>query len=254
MLGVSPLMPNHTLLITGGATGIGFALAERFLAAGHAVAICGRREDKLAAAKAKHPSLVTFRCDVASPEDRVRLRDEALAALPGLDLLVNNAGIQRRDRFRGETPSWEDRRSEIAINFDAPVHLTDLFLPHLLARPSATIVNVTSGLAFVPAPFAAVYGATKAALHSFTMALRHHLSATAVRVVEIVPPAVNTDLGGAGLHGAGVPLGEFADAVMPRFEAGELEIGYQFAETARKASREESDAAFARLCKMVPIA
>ncbi len=246
-------MVEHTLLVTGGATGIGLAFAERFLAAGHTVAICGRREDKLAAAKAKHPALVTFRADVASAADRVRLRDEALAALPELDTLVNNAGVQRRDRFRGATPSWDEREGEIATNFDAPVHLADLFLPHLLGRPSATLVNVTSGLAFVPAPFAPVYGATKAALHSFTMALRHHLANTAVRVVEIVPPMVNTDLGGVGLHDAGVPLAEFADAVMARYEAGELEIGYQFAETARKASREESDAAFARFCKMMPV-
>ncbi len=198
-------MHQHTILITGGATGIGFALAERFLAAGHRVAICGRRDAKLGEAKAKRPDLVTFRCDVASCDDRVRLRDRVIAELPALDMLINNAGVQRRDRVRGETPSWEERQSEIAINFEAPVHLVDLFLPHLLARPSAAIVNVTSGLAFVPAPFAPVYGATKAALHSFTMALRHHLSATSVRVVEIVPPAVNTELGGAGLHNTGVP-------------------------------------------------
>jgi uncharacterized oxidoreductase len=246
-------MDQCTILVTGGATGIGLALAERFLADGHTVAVCGRRRDKLAEAQAKHPSLVTFACDVGSADDRARLRDWALSTLPALDVLVNNAGVQRRDRFVGEVPSWPARQAEIAVNLEAPIHLADLFLPHLLSRPAATIVNVTSGLAFVPSPFAAVYGATKAALHSYTMSLRHHLSASNVRVVEIVPPMVQTDLGGAGLHHAGVPLDEFADAVMARYRAGELEIGYQFAEAARSGSRADSDAAFARFCKMVPV-
>jgi uncharacterized oxidoreductase len=246
-------MDKSTILITGGATGIGLAFATRFLADGHTVAICGRREDKLAEAKAKHPGLLTFRADVGSAEDRVRLRDEVLAALPGLDVLVNNAGVQRRDRVLGDAPTFRDRQSEIAINFEAPIHLADLFLPHLVARPAATIVNVSSGLAFVPSPFAAVYGATKAALHSWTMSLRHLLSATKVRVVEIIPPAVNTDLGGVGLHHTGVPLDEFADAVMARYRAGELEIGYQFAEAARLGSRADHDAAFARMCQMVKV-
>lgn len=246
-------MEKSTILVTGGATGIGLALAERLLADGHTVAVCGRRADKLAAAQAKHPAFVTFQCDVASADDRVRLRDWALSTLPSLDVLVNNAGVQRRDRLVGDVPSWAERQGEIATNLEAPIHLADLFLPHLVTRPAATIVNVTSGLAFVPSPFAAVYGATKAALHSYTMSLRHHLSATRVRVVEIVPPMVQTDLGGAGLHNAGVPLDEFADAVMARWRAGETEIGYQFAEAARNGSRADSDAAFARFCNMVPV-
>jgi uncharacterized oxidoreductase len=183
----------------------------------------------------------------------VRLRDWALAELPNLTILMNNAGIQRRDRWRSDTPTWAERQSEIAINFEAPVHLADLFLPHLLAQPAATLINVSSGLAFVPGPFAAVYSATKAALHSFTMSLRHHLSATSVRVVELVPPAVNTDLGGVGLHQHGVPLNVFADAVWARYLAGELEIGHQFSDIGRRASRDELDAMFANLCRSVPV-
>ena len=246
-------MSNHSVLVTGGGSGIGFALAEKFLAAGNTVAVVGRREDVLAEAKAKHPALIAFRADVSTAEGRERLRDEANERLPSLDILVNNAGVQQRDKLVGDIPSWQHRQREIAINFEAPIHLVDLFLLRLLARPSATIVNVSSGLAFIPSPFAAVYGATKAALHSYTMSLRHHLSATEVRVVEIIPPAVNTDLGGPGLHTSGVALDEFTQAIWARWEAGELEIGYQFSEAARNGARADHDAAFAGMCKMVPV-
>ena len=105
----------------------------------------------------------------------------------------------------------------------------------------------TAGLAFVPAVFAPIYAATKAALHSFTMSLRRDLDQTSVRVIEIIPPAVNTELGGAGLHTHGVPLEEFADAVMARVAAGELEVGYGFSEESRRASREVLDQKFERL-------
>ena len=204
------------------------------------VAICGRRADKLSEAKFKLPKLVTVVCDVAKAEERVKLHDWAIKELPQLNVLVNNAGVQRRDRWTTQPPTWSERQSEIATNLEAPVHLVDLFLLHLMKQSSSKIVNVSSGLAFVPSAFAAVYGATKAALHSFTMALRHLLANTSVTVVEIVPPAVNTDLGGVGLHNNGVPLDEFADAIMKRVEAGELEIGYQFSEKGRRASRGES--------------
>jgi uncharacterized oxidoreductase len=127
------------------------------------------------------------------------------------------------------------------------VHLTQLLLPHLLARPRAAIVNVTSGLAFAPLSGAPVYCATKAALHSFTLSLRHQLAGTTVRVVEIVPPAVNTDLGGVGLHTFGAPLDDFADAVTARLAAGESEIGYGTAEDRRLAANAVLDPMFERI-------
>jgi uncharacterized oxidoreductase len=108
-------------------------------------------------------------------------------------------------------------------------------------------VNVTSGLAFSPLPIAAVYSATKAALHSFTLSLRVQLAPVGIEVVEIAPPAVNTDLGGVGLHTYGEPLDAFADGVMARVDAGELEVGYGTSETRRRASRDELDASLAHL-------
>jgi len=240
-------LSGNTVLVTGGATGIGRAIAERFLAAGSEVIVCGRREERLRELATLGPRLHTLRCDVTTPAEREALAARIQSEFPALNVLVNNAGIQRRGRVSGEKSSWAERQREIAINFEAPVHLSSLFLPQLAAQPESAIINVSSGLAFVPAVFAPIYAATKAALHSFTMSLRRDLDQTSVRVIEIIPPAVNTELGGAGLHTHGVPLEEFADAVMARVAAGELEVGYGFSEESRRASREVLDQKFERL-------
>jgi uncharacterized oxidoreductase len=239
-------LASHTVLVTGGGSGIGLALAERFLRAGSEVAICGRRADKLEEAKTRHPGMKTFVCDVGKESDRVGLLDWASRELPDLDVLVNNAGIQRRVRLP-EPGEWQAVREEIAINLEAPIHLSTLFIPHLLRQERPAIVNVTSGLAFVPLAGVPVYCATKAALHSFTLSLRQQLSGTPVEVVEIIPPAVDTDLGGPGLHTFGVPLDEFADAVAARLDRGDLEIPYGMAERSSRASREELDMIFKRM-------
>jgi uncharacterized oxidoreductase len=236
-------LSGNTILITGGASGIGYAFAERFLAAGSEVIICGRREDKLREAQEKHPQFHTRVCDVGEERERVALFDWATSEFPRLNVLVNNAGIQRRSNLT-ESEDWRRTRSEIAINFDAPVHLSRLFIPHLLKQERPAIINVTSGLSFVPLANVPVYCATKAALHSFTMSLRQQLSETPVSVIEVAPPAVDTDLGGVGLHTFGVPLDEFADAVFQRLPHGELEIAYGTAQKASRASREELDEIF----------
>lgn len=242
---------GNTALVTGGASGIGLAIARRLLEAGSRVIICGRREAKLREAAEAYPGLETRVCDVGSETDRAALAAWATATYPELNVLVNNAGIQRRIQLQSEEP-WRDTREEIAVNFDAPVHLSLLFLPHLRQRERAAIVNVSSGLAFVPMATAPVYCATKAALHSFTLSLRLQLRDTAVRVVEIVPPAVNTDLGGAGLHNFGAPLDEFADDVMGRMAEGELEIAYGGAEDRARSARVAFDEAFERMNGVAP--
>lgn len=236
----------NTILITGGATGIGFALAERFLAAGAEVLVCGRREEALAEARDKHPKLRTRACDVGNPVEREALAAWAVETAPALDTLVHNAGIQRRVRLVEPEP-WESTHAEIAANLEAPIHLTTLLLPHLLRQPQASIVNVTSGLSFVPLARVPIYCATKAAMHSFTLSLRHQLAGTTVRVQELIPPAVDTDLGGPGLHKFGVPLDEFIDATFPRLQAGEFEVAYGFAEQASRAYREATQDTFTRM-------
>lgn len=237
---------GNTVLITGGASGIGLAFAERFLRAGSEVIVCGRREDKLREARERHPGMRTRVCDLASPPERLSLFNWVTGEFPALNVLVNNAGIQRRVQVADEH-EWEATRKEIAINFDAPVHLSTLFIPHLLKQARPAIINVTSGLAFAPAAHAPVYCATKAALHSFTLSLRHQLSTTPIRVVEIIPPAVNTDLGGAGLHTFGVAIDEFIDAAATRLQNTEPEVAYGFAEQARRASSAELDEMFRRM-------
>ena len=239
-------LKDRTVLVTGGASGIGLALATRFQTAGSRVIVCGRREHALTAARAAHPGLETRVCDVADPAQRVELARWAVERFPALDVLVNNAGIQRRVPATQLEP-WHETAHEIAINLEAPIHLAKLLLPHLRSRPAAAIVNVGSGLAFAPLALAPVYSATKAAMHSFTLSLRHELAGTPVEVVEIVPPAVQTDLGGAGLHTFGAPLDAFADAVMARIAAGETEVAYGTSEKSSRASREELDAIFARM-------
>jgi uncharacterized oxidoreductase len=240
-------LAGHTVLVTGGASGIGSAIAARFLAAGSEVIICGRRKDKLHEAQSKHPKLRTHVCDVEHPSGRVALCEWAVREFPKLDVLVNNAGIQQRPTLADE-PEWEHVHREIAINFDAPVHLTILFIPHLRKQERPAIINVTSGLAFLPRAEVPVYCATKAAMHSFTQSLRFQLRETPIKVVEIVPPAVDTDLGGPGLHTWGVPLDEFADAAFAKLETDDdREIAYQFSAQASRASRQELDEMFVRM-------
>lgn len=237
---------NNTVLITGGASGIGLALARRFVTAGSTVIVCGRREAKLREAKDSEGRLQTLVADVSTSAGRAALVESALRDFPALNVLVNNAGIQRRIRLADQEP-WDVTREELAINLDAPIHLTRLLLPHLMSKPDAAIINISSGLAFAPLARTPVYSATKAALHSFTLSLRHQLKDTPVKVIEIAPPAVDTDLGGPGLHTFGVNVDEFADAAFARLAGEELEIGYGFGENARTASRAELDQLFSRI-------
>lgn len=238
---------NSTVLITGGGSGIGFALAERFLRAGSQVIICGRRAGKLEEARTQFPALQTRVCNVGDEPSRRDLFEWATREFPNLNVLVNNAGIQRRDYTLTGPEPWERTHHELAINLEAPIHLTELFVPHLMRQKNPVIMNVTSGLAFVPIAAMPVYCATKAALRSFTLSARHQLAPAGIKVIEIIPPAVDTDLGGPGLHTFGAPLNEFADSVFARLEQGDLEIAYGFAQQSSRASRDELDAIFQRM-------
>jgi uncharacterized oxidoreductase len=237
---------NNTVLVTGGASGIGLAIAERFLKAGSEAVICGRRAEKLQEAKAARPGFHTRVCDLGRASEREALAAWAVREFPRLNVLVNNAGIQRRVRL-ADQEAWDRTREEIAINFDAPVHLSRLFIPHLVSQPRAAIINVTSGLSFSPMAAVPVYCATKAALHSFTLSPRHQLKDTPIRVIEIIPPAVDTDLGGPGLHTFGANVNDFLDAVIAQVAAGDLEAAYGFSEQARRASHQELDEMFQRM-------
>ncbi|MEJ2635289.1 MAG: SDR family NAD(P)-dependent oxidoreductase [Calditrichia bacterium] len=242
---------GNTILITGGATGIGLALAEAFLDAGNEVIICGRRENRLLEAKSQFPMLHTLNCDVVGAENRRNLMEEVLSKFPKLNMLVNNAGIQREIDFRKGAEALEGE-NEIEVNLQAPVHLSALFIPHLMQQREAAILNVSSGLAFIPIAIMPLYCATKAALHSFSLALRRQLRNTSIKVFEIIPPTVDTELDkgrrdARGQTDRGIDPREVARETMPALQADEYEIAIGQAQFIRKGSREDPEGTFQRM-------
>lgn len=248
---------GNTILITGGATGIGLALARSFLEHDNEVIVCARTEENLRKTKEEHPGLHTIRCDVSKEEGRVLLHDHLVSTFPDLNVLVNNAGIQRMiDLRKGPEDllryAEEDGGDEIDINLKAYVYLAAHFIPDLLKRREAAIVNVSSGLGFVPIASMPLYCATKAAVHSFTVSLRHQLKNGPIKVFEVIPPTVHTglDKGARARRGQadrGIPPEEVAKAVLIGMERDELEIAVGMAQGLRQSSRENFDQAFSRM-------
>jgi uncharacterized oxidoreductase len=220
---------GNTVLITGGATGIGFSLAEILVSAGNKVIICGRREGKLNEAKDKLPQIQTRVCDVSSDKERESLFNWVEHNFKDLNVLINNAGIQRMINLKKGAQDLLTGGDEIETNLVAPIHLSARFVPLLLKKKEAAIINVSSGLGFVPIAAMPIYCATKAAVHSFTMSLRYQLRDTSIRVFEIVPPAVDTELGkGTTEEGEheyrGIPPSEVARATLAAVANNEYEI------------------------------
>lgn len=236
-------LSGNKLLITGGASGIGLGLAERFAQEGNTVIACGRREGALRAAAERVPGLVTRVADVATGEGREALYQWVAAEHPETNVLVNNAGIQNWMKVTDDD-FMARAREELAINVEAPLHLAQLFLEH---RPLTTIVNVTSGLAFVPLAKVPVYCATKAFLHSFTLSLRELVRARNVEVVELIPPALNTDLGGKGLHDFAPPVKDFVDAVFAQLAEGKTSVTFGHTEALSRAGQEVLEPVFKRM-------
>jgi uncharacterized oxidoreductase len=239
---------GNTILITGGATGIGFALAEAFVAAGNEVIICGRREERLREARERVPQLHTRCCDLAGEAGREALYDWVIAEFPRVNVLVNNAGLQRAIDLTAGIAPLRCTDDEIEINLRAPIHLAAYFIPHFRALPEAAIVNVSSGLGFVPLAFMPIYCATKAALHSFTISLRHQLRDTSIRVFEIIPPTVDTELDQGRRTAAGrergIPPAEVAAATLEALARDEFELAVGMAARLRQGSRENPEGAF----------
>lgn len=186
---------GNTILITGGSSGIGLAMAEALVGAGNEVLVCGRSDARLEAARQRIPTLRTLACDVGRRDARDELFRWATTVAPSVNILINNAGVQRETDFAGgAAPLW-DEENEIDINLKASIELAASFVPYFLkSKQESAVVNVTSGLAFIPIKTVPVYCATKAALHSFSMSLRSQLVDTNVRVFEIIPPIVDTGL------------------------------------------------------------
>jgi uncharacterized oxidoreductase len=234
-------LSNNTVLITGGATGIGLELARVLLDRGNEVIICGRRRERLEEAKTVHPALHARVANVADPRDREDLLGFIERHFPRLNVLVNNAGVQHLVDFR-DPDHMKRAAEEIAINLLAPIELTNLFLPLLQRQPSAAIINVTSGLAFATLARIPVYCATKAAMHSVTMSLRYQLRDTNVKVFETIPPIVTSELGSAHrppeMNRAAMPTDAAVAEMVDALERDEYE--YAIGEAKRlRAGRED---------------
>lgn len=187
---------SNTILITGGGSGIGRGLAEAFHALGNQVIIAGRRQQALDETTKANPGMLSAVLDIEDPAAIRAFAAELTKQHPTLNVLINNAGITRRENLKASQGDLADVEAIVTTNLLGPIRLTAALLPHLQKQPRATILNVTSGLAFVPFPQGPTYSATKAALHSYTVSLRVQLRGTPVEVVEIIPPYVQTELGG----------------------------------------------------------
>lgn len=186
---------DSTILITGGGSGIGRGLAEAFHRAGSKVIIAGRRRQLLDEVVAANPGMAAEAFDVDNAEAIKSFAANLLAKYPGLNAVMHNAGIMRDEDLKAGDP--ETAEATIATNLLGPIRLNSALMPHLLQQPAATVLTVTSGLAFVPLSLTPTYCATKAAIHSYTESLRYQLKSTNVQVIEIVPPYVQTELTGA---------------------------------------------------------
>jgi len=236
-------LTKNKILITGGASGIGFGLAKRFIEEGNTVIICGRREAALKEAAEKLPLVITKVCDLAIETGRIDLYNWVAENHSDLNVLINNAGIQNWMNIADED-FYQKTQEEIATNILAPIHLTTLF-----TRLNAlnTIINVTSGLAFVPLASVPVYCGTKAFMRSFTLSLRHSLKSKNVEVIEMIPPALNTDLGGKGIHDAYPSVSDFVESVFEQMKAGKSELTFGTSEARADANNETITEYFNRM-------
>ena len=245
---------QKTVLITGGTAGIGLELATQLLARGNTVIVTGRDEQKIEEAKQANPGLHAFQSDVSDPEAIAVLHAAVLAEFPELDTLVNNAGIMRNLNLN-QGRDLKDVTREIEINLSGPVRMIQQFLPHLKTRPGALILNVSSGLAFVPMSISPVYCATKAAMHSFCQSLREQLQGTGVTVIELAPPGVETQLFRGEfekeLKGQkGMPVNVLVEKAIAGIEARKLEIRPGLSNVLKLMSRIAPDFMFRQLTKM----
>ena len=221
-------LTGHTILVTGGTSGIGLAFAEHFHRLGNSVIICGRRKDRLAEIQKRLSGLHTKVCDVSRAEDRRELFQWVMDNHPQMDVLINNAGMQLAADLTQEIDLGAVDR-ELQTNLVAPMHLSSLFAAHLATKKDAYLINVSSGLAFVPIAFMPIYCASKAAIHSFTLSLRYQLRKSGIKVIEVIPPSVDSELGHerradkSQTHG-GMPIAAFIQEAMEGLGTDALEV------------------------------
>jgi uncharacterized oxidoreductase len=211
---------NNTIIITGGASGIGRGLAEKFHAAGNQVIIAGRNQSRLDAVAAANPGMVGIALDITDADAIRAFAARTIAEYPAANVLINNAGMMVAEAMTSDPVDAQMGDDTVLTNMLGTMRLSAALLPHLRQRPQATLMTVTSGLAFVPLAMTPAYCATKAGIHSWSMAVRHQLRDTNVQVIELAPPYVQTELMGAdqAKDPNAMPLAEFIDEVMTILE------------------------------------
>ena len=236
-------MSNNTILITGGTSGIGFELASALSKLGNTVIITGRDSSKLDEARTKLPGVHAIQSDASDPAAITSLREKVTAEFPELNMVINNAGIMRKLDLNDSNRDLLDLTREIEINLMGPMRVVKEFLPHLRSRPAAALVNVSSGLAFVPFAISPVYSAAKAGIHAFTQCLRVQLKNTNIKVFELAPPGTETklfrgDFTAEDLAGAkAMPVQTLARLAIQGFEKDTLEIRPGLSNTLKLMSR-----------------
>ncbi len=206
---------GNTIFITGGGSGIGRGLAEAFQARGNQVIIAGRRQSALDETVAANPGMASLAFDIDDPASIKACAARLIAEHPKLNVLINNAGIMRQEKLQAQQADLADAEATVITNLLGPIRLTAALLPQLLKQPQATVMTVTSGLAYVPLALTPTYCATKAGIHSYSQSMRYQLKDTAVRVLELVPPYVQTELTPNQANDPhAMPLRDFIDETM----------------------------------------
>ena len=248
-------LEGRTVLITGGTSGIGYEMAKQLLARRNTALVTGRNERRLQETKSSLPGVHTFRSDVSKPDEIESLCDHVLREFPNCDTLISNAGIMRNLNLN-DPRSATDTTQEIDIGLIGPVQMVQHFLPHLKTRSSALIVNVSSGLAFVPFPLSPIYSAAKVGLHAFTLCLRVQVRKSSVTVVELAPPGVETRLFRAEFEKEmkgqkGMAVDVLVAKALKGIEAGKTEIRPGLSNLLYLMSRFAPSLPFGQMAKMV---
>jgi len=217
---------NKTILITGGSAGLGLAMAQQLIAMDNTVIICGRNTNRLEQAKNNTPKLHTIITDVSNESSIDSLFTEICQDFPKLDILINNAGVMHIHDVANNSLSLAHQQQEIQTNFFGVVALCHTFIPLLKRQDNAAIINVTSGLAYMPFMAAPVYTATKAAIHSYSLSIRQSLEGSSVSVIEALPPMIDTDMtDGLEMDGiAKMSPKKLATVIIKKVAAGKQEI------------------------------
>jgi uncharacterized oxidoreductase len=216
-------LSGNTIFITGGGSGIGRGLAEAFHTLGNRVIIAGRRKGHLEEVTKANPGMQSVELDVADPSSIASVAKGLIAAYPKLNVLINNAGIMQMDDAGGVI----DEAVLVPIvttNLLGPIRMTSALIEHLKKQETATVINVSSGLAFVPLAMTAVYSATKAAIHSYSLSQRYRLKGSSVTVLELIPPWVQTELMGPNNDPRAMPLKDYIDETVAALGTASEEV------------------------------